>query len=139
MLAQGAEPLSPHRLAPGSADPFAPARWQLLRGARPLLRVSVPGPPRHPADLPPPGELLATFAGMPLRLEPGPGGYVGEREVEASVLLRRPALAVHSADFGGDEPPLPAEESAAILDAVRARLRAPETAYEREAARRGIA
>ncbi len=138
VLAQGAELISPHRLAPGSADPFAPARWQLLRGARPLLRVTVPGAPRHPADFPPPEPLLATFAGVSLWLEPGPGGYLGEREVEACVLLQRPVLAVHSTDFAGDEPPLAVEERAAILDAVRARLRAPATAYEREAARRGL-
>ncbi len=139
VLAQGAELISPHRLAPGSADPFAPARWQLLRGSRPLLRVTVPGAPRHPADLPPSEPLLATFAGLSLWLEPALGGYLGEREVEASVLLRRrPVLAVRSVDFGGDEPPLAVEERAAILDAVRSRLRAPATAYEREAARRGL-
>lgn len=138
VLARGAELISPHRLAPGSADPFAPAHWQLLRGTRPLLRVTVPRAPRHPADFPPPQQLLATFAGLSLWLEPGPAGYLGEREVEVSVLLRQPVLAVHSTDFAGDEPPLAVEERAAILDAVRARLRAPATAYEREAARRGL-
>ncbi|WP_309074140.1 hypothetical protein [Paenarthrobacter sp.] len=120
-IAAGSAPLDLSRVAPGTADAAAEARWSvhLIDGVT-VIEVAVERAPRRGSESAP-QPLGADFAGVSLELVPNGASFSGRATVPSGILLTRPeerTLTIASPGYGDGW----RVDSAALIDAARKAL-----------------